>query len=344
MMGQAIGPVLGGILTQFFGFHSIFWFLFILGALSLSTIIFLLPETLRSIAGNGTVRLTGFQRPLIYSFKPQPDALSEPEDIPKRKVTIKSIVSPLKFLFEKDVFVTLLFGAVVYTVWSMVTSSTTALFQARFRLTDLQVGLAFLPNGAGCVAGSYLTGYLMDYDYKSTEKEYRKIRGIADDVKLDKKSLADFPVERSRLRSIWWIILIFVASTGMYGFSLDLNKIAVPLVIQFFIAYTATAVFSLNSALVIDLYPGASASATAVNNLMRCSVGAIGVGVVQLIIDAIGAGLTFAILAGLTAILTPLLVLEWLFGEAWRMARTERLNKEKERKAAEDALVIGNKV
>ena len=158
MMGQSIGPVLGGILTQFLGFHSIFWFLFILGALSLLSIVFFLPETLRSIAGNGTVRLTGFQRPLIYNFRPQRDALSEPEKIPMKKVTFKSIVAPLKFLFEKDVFVTLLFGAIVYTVWSMVTSSTTALFQARFHLTDLQVGLAFLPNGAGCVAGSYLTG------------------------------------------------------------------------------------------------------------------------------------------------------------------------------------------
>jgi len=38
-------------------------------------------------------------------------------------------------------------------------------------------------------------------------------------------------------------------------------------------------------ALVIDLYLGASASATAVNNLMQCSVGAGGVAVIQLIID-----------------------------------------------------------
>ena len=114
-MGQSIGPVFGGLITQFFGFRAIFWFLFILGALSLGTILLLLPETLRSVAGNGTVRLTGFERPLIYTFKPQPDALTEPDEVPKRKVTVMSILAPLRFLFERDVFVSLFFGSIVYT-------------------------------------------------------------------------------------------------------------------------------------------------------------------------------------------------------------------------------------
>jgi len=325
MMGQSIGPVFGGILTQFLGFRSIFWFLFILGSIALLLIIFLLPETLRSIAGNGTLRLDGIHRPLIYRFSPPSDALLDREPIPRKKVTVSSIVAPLRFLFEKDVFITLFFGSIIYTVWSMVTSSTTALFQSRFHLNDLQIGLVFLPNGAGCVAGSYLTGYLMNHDYKVIETQYRAARNVSEDTKLKKKELADFPIERSRLRNIWWIVLIFVVSTAAYGFSLNLNQIAIPLVLQFLIAYTATAVFSLNSALVIDLYPGASASATAVNNLMRCSVGAVGVAVVQIIIDKVGAGLTFLALAVLTAGTSPLLVLEWFYGGGWRMERQKRL-------------------
>jgi MFS family permease len=95
MMGQSIGPVFGGLITQFFGFRAIFWFLTILGVLSLGNIILLLPETLRNIAGNGTVRLTGFQMSLIYSFTPQPDAMVEPNDVPKRKITVSSFVGPL---------------------------------------------------------------------------------------------------------------------------------------------------------------------------------------------------------------------------------------------------------
>lgn len=89
--------------------------------------------------------------------------------------------------------------------------------------------------------------------------------------------------------------------------------------------------------MVIDLYPGASASATVVNNLMRCSVGAAGVAVVQLIIDAIGAGLTFALFAGITAILSLLLVVEWFYGEAWRTERMELLRGKEEQKNVMDA-------
>jgi hypothetical protein len=114
-MGQSIGPVFCGLITQFFGFRAIFWFLSILGATSRVTILLLLPETLRSVAGNGTVRLTGFQRPLIYNFKPQLDALMEPNDVAKRKVVFMSILAPLRFLFEKDAFVSLFFGNIVYT-------------------------------------------------------------------------------------------------------------------------------------------------------------------------------------------------------------------------------------
>jgi MFS family permease len=336
MMGQSIGPVFGGIISNYLGFHAIFWFLFGLGALTLLLILLILPETLRSIAGNGTIRLTSVHRPLIYSFTPPPDELLDRDNTPSKKVTVSSIVAPLKFLFEKDVFITLFFGSIVYTVWSMVTSSTTALFQGRFNLNDLQVGLVFLPNGAGCVAGSYLTGYLMDHDYKTVERQYRQQKGIPADTPLNKKELVDFPIEKSRLRNIWWIIAVFVLTVALYGFSLPLNIIAIPLVLQFFIAYTATAVFSFNSALVIDLYPGASASATAVNNLMRCSVGAAGVAVVQLVIDAIGSGPTFALFAGITVVLSPLLVVEWFNGERWRGERKERLRAKEEQKKAMD--------
>lgn len=65
-----------------------------------------------------------------------------------------------------------------------------------------------------------------------------------------------------------------------------------------FIAHTATAVFSLNGALAIDLYPGKLASAIAVNNLIRCLIGAAGVAVVQMIIDVLGPGVTFLVFAG----------------------------------------------
>lgn len=57
------------------------------------------------------------------------------------------VYSALRFLAEMDVFITLFFGNIVYTVWSMVTSSTTDLFEESYNLTTLDIGLTFLGNG-----------------------------------------------------------------------------------------------------------------------------------------------------------------------------------------------------
>ncbi|KAE8451540.1 hypothetical protein EG329_003613 [Mollisiaceae sp. DMI_Dod_QoI] len=336
MLGQSIGPVFGGIIAQFLGFHSIFWFLFGLGSLTLLLIILLLPETQRAIAGNGTISLQGVHRPLIYSFSPPPDALLERDPTPKKKFTIRSIIDPLKLLKEKDVIITLLFGSIVYTVWSMVTSSTTALFQDIFHLNDLQVGLVFLPNGAGTVSGSILMGKIMDWDYKKVEEVYKAQNGIPESTKLNKKELLDFPLEKARLPQMWWIILLFIVSTALYGFSLNLNQIAIPLILQFLIAFTATATFTVNSAYIVDLYPGMSASATAVNNLVRCSVGAFGVAIVQVVIDAIGAGPSFALFAGITLVMSPMLMLSSYFGQKWRGERREKARVREEAKKTAD--------
>lgn len=107
------------------------------------------------------------------------------------------------------------------------------------------------------------------------------------------------------------------------------------LVLQFLIAYTATAVFSMNSALVIDLFPGRSASATAVNNLVRCSVGAVGVWVVQVMLDSVGERWTFGILAGVSVGLGWMVGVELWWGPGWRRERGERIRRrERERQSS----------
>ncbi|CAG8187995.1 unnamed protein product [Penicillium nalgiovense] len=313
MLGQGVGPVFGGILSQYLGFRSIFWFLVIASGISLFSIMFFLPETLRSIAGNGTVFLKGIYKPVIYSICGQKNAREDSTPSGKRgKVTLKTVLAPLTFLCEKDVFITLLFGSIVYTVWSMVTSSTSALFEEQYGLNSMEVGLTFLGNGFGCMTGSYTIGYLMDFNHKRTEREYCQQHNLPTETRINLKSHPDFPIEYARMRNTWWITAIFIVCVSVYGF---------------IIAYGSTAISTINSALVIDLYPGASASATAVNNLMRCLIGAAGVAASQAIIDAITAQFAFLMLAGITIAMVPLLMVEMKWGYGWRLERQERLQK-----------------
>lgn len=336
MLGQGVGPVFGGVLSQYLGYRSIFWFLTIMAAISLVSIMCFLPETLRSIAGNGTVPLYGLHKPYIYYVTGQPDIQEDAKPIgEKKKVTWKTVLAPLTFLGEKDVFITLFFGAIVYTVWSMVTSSTSQLFEDTYGLNTLEVGLTFLGNGFGCMSGSYTIGYLMDYNHKRTERDYCRQNNLPLDTRITTKTHPDFPIEYARMRNTWWITALFVVCTAVYGVSLR-THLAVPIILQYIIAYCATAIFTINSALIIDLYPGASASATAVNNLMRCLIGAGGVALVTPIIDAIGSLFCFVLLAGVTLAMVPLLMVEMRWGAGWRMKRNERL-KAKAAKAIQGA-------
>lgn len=153
----AIGPVLGGVLAEFLGFRSIFGFLLALSSIVLAVIILLLPETLRSIAGNGSLRLTGIYLPLIQRLTKGgrgPNCVRYYENsgeggemLPRKKITASTFAEPLKLLGEKDILFNLLFGGVMYAVWTMVTSSTARLFQTSFGLDEILLGLAFLPNG-----------------------------------------------------------------------------------------------------------------------------------------------------------------------------------------------------
>ncbi|PVH98880.1 major facilitator superfamily transporter [Periconia macrospinosa] len=326
----AIGPVLGGIFANFLGFRSIFVFLLILSSLVLFAIILLLPETLRSIAGNGSLRLTGIHQPLLYRFRKEPPYMTDrDESYSPTKISLRTFAEPLLLLKEKDILLSLIFGGTVYSIWSMVTSSTTGLFKDAFGLNEVLIGLTFLPNGLGTIVGSTIVGDLMNRAYVQAEAKYIEKKNLPADYKLPKKSIpVDFPIEHARMRHMKWITTIFVVSTCFYGFSLSFPRlvekpgwISVPLVFQFLIAATSNAIFAINQTMVSDLCPGKGASSTAVNNLVRCSMGALGVAFIEKMIAIMGVASTFMGLGLLVIGMTPLVVLQWYQGPKWRRER-----------------------
>jgi MFS family permease len=186
--------------------------------------------------------------------------------------------------------------------------------------------------GLGTIFGSAIIGNLLNRDYALTEKQYILSSGLPQTYKLPKKDLPDdFPIERTRLRHLWWIVGLFILSTSGYGWTLSSSSftskpgsIALPLFLQFVIAATSNAVFAVNQTLLSDLCPGRGASSSAINNLVRCSMGAIGVAFIEKMIAALGVGPSFTALGLITLACVPLLVLEWYWGMEWRRQRAEK--------------------
>lgn len=200
----------------------IFIFLLILSTLTIMTIIVFLPETLRTIAGNGSLRLTGIYQPLARRVRKEtPYLVDRNSSYSTPKVTLKTFLKPLLLLKEKDILTSLMFGGTIYTIWSMVTSSTTTLFKQTSGLNELLLGLSFLPNDFGTIVGSTIIGNLMNKSCAETERKYKETHNLSAEYKLPKKAIpADFPIEHARLGHMKWILAIFFLSTSLYGFSL----------------------------------------------------------------------------------------------------------------------------
>lgn len=336
MTGQAIGPVIGGLLNSAWGFRSIFWLLFVLGTSVLLAILIALPETQRSRIGNGSIPLTGFDKPLLYMIRPPKvwaenhDKGQEKKQQQKQKISFKKAFSPIAFICEKDIATLLAWGAVAYTAWSMVTSSTTtALLKGYPFLTEWEIGLCFLPNGIGCILGSLCTGWLLDRSFKAVEIRYREERGLGPDERVTDR--LDFPFVRARLRMMPYFSAALIVSLALYGPSFEFNdlrrhhgeNLIAPLGLQFLIAFSATAIFNINSTLLIDCFPDRPASATALNNLCRCLLGAAGVSAIQPLIDALKIMKAFLVVTGAVLVCTPLIWIEWKWGEKWRRERDD---------------------
>ena len=77
----------------------------------------------------------------------------------------------------------------------------------------------------------------MDRDYKIIEERYIKENDLEDGTSIDKKNRPDdFPIECTRMRSLWWILILFIGSVAGYGWTLN-SSIAVPLILQFISKY-----------------------------------------------------------------------------------------------------------
>ncbi|KAJ3541727.1 hypothetical protein NM208_g4471 [Fusarium decemcellulare] len=73
-LGPAIAPVIGGGILSRAGWRWIFWFLMIAGALMLLLLALLLPETARSIVGNGSIIPKPWSRALLSGWRVESQA------------------------------------------------------------------------------------------------------------------------------------------------------------------------------------------------------------------------------------------------------------------------------
>ncbi|KAF8640674.1 hypothetical protein AX17_000331 [Amanita inopinata Kibby_2008] len=322
MVGPAIGPVIGGVLSDRLGWRSIFWFLCIAASLCLVMMLLFLPETLRALVGDGSIILHGVYRPIIPLIGRKRHARTTRQTCQQAKAPC----NPLRLLAYLDIQLLLGMNAIINAVFYGVLATISTLFHRAYPfLNGTTLGLCYLSIGGGMMIGSSVTGKVLDLEYRTFKKKVSHDAQVAEMQKGPSTVIFDFPVEQARLRLLPYLAAIAAVACAGYGWCLEKQvHIAVPIILQFIMGYAAISVMSSTSTLMIDLVPGQSSSVTACSNLVRCTFAAVVVSVIELIIDAIGTGWFYVILAALTVLVLPLVYLSIRLGPSCRFKRGHR--------------------
>lgn len=310
----AIGPVLGGIFAGTLGWRAIFWFLTIYSGVFLIILIIVLPETLRSMVGNGSVPARGVSKsPLSRIMQRRHPEMVSTESLPTQKRAPINFLGPLQILCGREVVFIVVFVSLYYTIWQMTVTVMSSLFESVYGLGEIKIGLTYIANGVGTVLGTLTTGKFLDFEYRRAKKSHT---GAPE----------DFPLERARLRSMWITSGIQCLAVLAFGWTLQYKvHIAVPIVCSFFLGWTAVSIYSAGSTFLVDVFPNQAASATAAVNLVRCLMGAGGTAAVLPISNAIGVGRAFTLFTGLMIAGLGLLLVQMRYGARWRRDLEKKL-------------------
>ncbi|KAG7414301.1 Itaconate transport protein [Fusarium oxysporum f. sp. rapae] len=328
----AVGPIIGGALAGSLGWRSIFWLLTIYSGVFLLFLVMLLPETLRSIVGNGSripthalakYPLHVYQKTTKVQWN---HGAASTTPVAKKHV---DVTGPFRILISKQAAPIIVFLAVYYAVWQMSITAMSSLFENKYGLTETQIGLTFIANGVGSMVGTLITGKILNLDYRRFKARHdgsRARSNTEDDAEPDnaqKDQENDFPLETARLRLVPLFSILQCASILLFGWTIQYPHrvhIAVPIVSTFITGWSAVSMQSVVMTYLVDVFHDRSAAASASLNLARCLFAAGGTSFVMPMINSIGVGLAFTICVAVQGVAMASLAIQWKFGAKWRRA------------------------
>lgn len=336
ILAPSLGPIAGGLLSQYFGWQAIFWFLAIAAGIFLMPFLLFFPETCRGIVGDGSIKPPNWNRSAREWFHCRSSGNMQatgPHISSRKKASIPNTWTSLRLLMHRPLGLILLVNGLVFGSYYAVTAGIPAQFGTLYGLDDLQIGLCFIPAGLGSLLSATANGMLVDWNFRRT------LLGTGQPVHFDQKlDILTIPIEKARLQVglpmavsdrksfIRWyqstnlhIQISGAACIAIYGFLMAFQSpLWVALLMIFAICFCITAAYNDMNVLIVDLYYTTPATAMAANNLVRCFLGAGAAAAVNPSIQRLGVDWTYFIVSGILVTVTPLLVLVYLYGWEWR--------------------------
>ncbi|CAK7207228.1 hypothetical protein SEUCBS139899_010037 [Sporothrix eucalyptigena] len=349
MFAPALAPVLGGILTQFLGWRSTFWFLTIAAGVFLIIYLPFVPESARKVVGDGSVRPPTLNmsfttvRHLRRLQKVDPEAAdahrhAQEQALAKQRrssggfrIPVPNVFAAVRIMFEKDVGLLMFFMSLFVMANYAMLVPLQDVIRRHYNFNDLQVGLCYIPFAVGSVFGAVVVGRLLNWNYARVARSI----GVSPDRKRG-DDMRRFPIERARLDLMWPWTILAVAMIIAWGWVVGSPKtnLAGPLIILFFGGVGIAGPISILTTLLVDLYPMNPGRVSSTFNLTRATLSAVGTAVVQYIINAWGYGYTYLFMGLVVLAVSPCIFIVRRWGPKWREERYLRFERAEAKKAA----------
>ncbi|CRK39594.1 hypothetical protein BN1723_015533, partial [Verticillium longisporum] len=148
-IGPTLGPILGGVLTEFLGWSAIFWFCAILSVVWLVPFALVVPETCRNVVGNGSIVPQGWNKTLLDTLRTR-GTPRQPTDPPRPRLRLPNPLRAVRIIFDREMALILFYNSILYVAFIDVSATLGTLFKRIYGFSDLELGLCYLPYGAGC--------------------------------------------------------------------------------------------------------------------------------------------------------------------------------------------------
>ncbi|KXJ87628.1 major facilitator superfamily domain-containing protein [Microdochium bolleyi] len=326
LLGVMTAPVFAGALTASFGWESTMWFLAAYGGLTTLFILFGLPETLprkQEVAPPSEPAMVVSDGQPLSRVSTTTRSVKE-----KTKKTItwlhRIFVDPLRIILYFR------FPAVQCTIWCsaitfgslyMLNIGTQAAFSHQpYNYSPWLVGLLYIPGSLGYILSSIFGGVWLD---KVMIREAIRVGRYDPQGKL-------IVLPEDRMQENVWIAAVMVpVSFILFGWTVQYGvHPAAPMVATFFFGIGSMLIFGAVNTMLTEFMPNNASSGVALNNFVRNLFTCVGSIIAQPLLDVMGQGGLFTLLAGLCWVIVATSI--WLLKKnchRWRQDMDKALEK-----------------
>ncbi|KAE8344410.1 hypothetical protein BDV24DRAFT_171877 [Aspergillus arachidicola] len=205
-------------------------------------------------------------------------------------------LSTLSLLFHLPTGLILLSNGLIFASYYAITAGLPSQLRSIYGLSDLNIGLSFIPMGAGTLLSATFNGIIVDWNYRRM-------------VAKDRQDIEDFEVEKARLGVGGPVTLLAPIPILLYALTAPANNpppLTLTLTLIFTISFTLTAIYNILNILLVDLHYTTPATIMATNNLVRCFLGAAATALVHPCIQHWGVRATYCGVAIVVLSVVPL--------------------------------------